>query len=173
TSADARIAATGFFSSCDTSATKFSRAWRSSSSRRIDSSAWVSARTSRPRGSGSGACRSPAATRSAARVSRSMGPATAPPIRIARSGRGQLGDGACLVFGGAGGEERSARCEPVDDEPGEHGGEQQRGRGERDEYLKPQRQTRAPRLEQAHDGGAQAEEEEQREREEELLPTHL
>ena len=95
------------------------------------------------------------------------------PQRIPRSARGQLGDGACLVLGGAGGEERSARGEPVDDDPGEHGGEQQRGRGERDEHLKPQRQTRAPRLEQAHDGGAQAEEEEQREREEELLPTHL
>ena len=83
TSALARIAATGFFSSCDTSATNVSSACRSSSSRRIDSRACVSARTSLPRGSGKGACRSPAATRSAARVSRSMGPATAPPITIA------------------------------------------------------------------------------------------
>src|SRR6267143_340013 len=83
TSAEARIAATGFFSSCDTSATKVSSACRSSSSRRIDSSACVSSRTSRPRGSGSGPWRSPAATRCAARVRRSMGAATAPPISMA------------------------------------------------------------------------------------------
>src|SRR3989475_2176870 len=83
TSADARIAATGFFSSCETSATKFSSACRSSSSRRIDSSAWVSSRTSRPRGSGQAAWRAPAPPRFAARVSRSIGIATAPPIRIA------------------------------------------------------------------------------------------
>ena len=83
TSAEARTEAIGFFSSCERSATKFSSAWRCSSSRRIDSSASVSSRTSRPRGRGSAACLSPEATRCAARVSRSMGPATAWPMSTA------------------------------------------------------------------------------------------
>ena len=85
TSALARIAATGFFSSCERSAANVSTNGRPSSWRRIESIAFERLCTSRPCAGGGTARRSPSLTRTANSVSTSSGCAIDRPRKSAES----------------------------------------------------------------------------------------
>ena len=85
TSALARMAATGFLSSCDRSEAKVSTNGRPSRSRRIESIARVRRVTSRPNAIGGAPRRSPKLTRSPNTLSASIGAAIARPIQAAAS----------------------------------------------------------------------------------------